>query len=195
MKSLTFSALLYASAVAGAAFSPLARRADSSPPICQDISVSSNNGNRKVAIVIDSSGSMSTSDPDNLRLAAGRALVSFLISDKEAGKGKTADEVCVIDFDYTAELDYPLGDPGNANSSFDNIDADGGTYIAGGVLLALDQLTTNGTATNTADRSSIVVFTDGEVSPLHLENHFLFFFCLSHPNCSDREKRTPIHRT
>lgn len=130
--------------------------------VCSDLTVSSNNGDRKVAIVIDSSGSMVSNDYTDLRIAAGRALNEFLISDSEAKDGKKADEVTVIDFDDEAYLDYPLGDPGNANSSFSKIDSIGGTYITSGVLMAIDQLTSSNSGT-TDKRSAIVVFTDGEV--------------------------------
>lgn len=33
-------------------------------------------------------------------------------------------------FDDTARVIYPLGDPAGADSSFDEIDSSGGTYIA-----------------------------------------------------------------
>ncbi len=66
----------------------------------------------------------------------------------------------MIDFDDAAYLDYPLGDPGNADSSFDKIDADGGTFIAEGVDMAIQQLTA-GNSGPTDKRSAIVVFTDG----------------------------------
>jgi Mg-chelatase subunit ChlD len=129
--------------------------------VCTDLSVSSNNGDRKVAIVLDSSGSMSYNDPYDLRVKAGRALNEFLISSSEASGGQKADLVTVIDFDDEAYLDYPLGDPGSANSSFDHVDATGGTYIASGVNMAIAQLTGGGGGTD--KRSAIVVFTDGEV--------------------------------
>lgn len=129
---------------------------------CTDLRVKSNDGGRKIAIVIDSSGSMSSSDPYDLRIAAGRSLNDFLITSKEATSSKKADQVTVIDFDDVATLDYPLGDPGPAaNSSFSSIDAFGGTYIAGGIQMAISQLTTAGSGA-TAGRSGIVVFTDGE---------------------------------
>ena len=127
---------------------------------CADLSVSANNGDRKVAVVIDSSGSMSSNDPSKLRISAGQALNAFLISNAEAGGGKKADQITVIDFDDTPTLLYPLGDPGNANSSFTGIDASGGTFIAGGVTKAIEEITKTG---DTDKRSAIVVFTDGEV--------------------------------
>lgn len=96
------------------------------------------------------------------RLSAGRALNNFLISNAEATGGKKADEVTVIDFSDIVTVDYPLGDPGSANSSFSSIGSLGGTFIAGGVLSAIEQLTGPGSGA-TSQRSAIVVFTDGEV--------------------------------
>ena len=131
---------------------------------CSDLRVKSNNGDRKIAIVIDSSGSMGYSDPSDLRLEAGQALNSWLINSKEAKSGQKSDLVTVIDFDDEATLDYALGDPGPAaNSSFGGIGSNGGTYIASGVEMAITELTKAGSGT-TAGRSGIIVFTDGEDS-------------------------------
>lgn len=159
MRSLALVSLLYISFAYGAILSPRATEA----PTCVGLSVKSNDGNRKVAIVIDSSGSMVDTDPQNLRLAAGRALNSWLITKAEATGGKKADLVTVIDFDDSPHLDYPLGDPAGANASFSKIDSSGGTYIAGGVTMGTTQLNASSTG-STSGRSSIIVFTDGEVS-------------------------------
>jgi hypothetical protein len=105
---------------------------------------------------------MASSDPYDLRLAAGRALNNWLITKAEATGGRKPDLVAVIDFADTAHLDYALGDPAGANSSFDGIGADGGTYIAGGVEMGISQLTGSGSG-GTSGRSSIIVFTDGQV--------------------------------
>lgn len=134
---LFISVLLTSSAIARV----LLPRADIST--CSDLMVSSNNGDRKVGIVIDSSGSMSEADPTDLRLAAGRSVEDWLISKKEEGT-KKADLITVIHFSTTANLDYPLGDPAGANSSFDGIGALGGTFIAGGVRMAISELTKSG---------------------------------------------------
>jgi hypothetical protein len=106
---------------------------------------------------------MVSSDPYDLRITAGRDLVNnWLISSKEATGTSKADLVTVINFDSSATLDYPLGDPGGANSSFNSIGVGGGTYIAGGVDMAIGELTKSGSG-DTAGRSGILVFTDGEV--------------------------------
>ena len=130
---------------------------------CTDLHATSNNGNRKIALVIDSSGSMAESDPSDLRLSVGRSVASWLIPKFKATSSKPADLLAVIDFSDVATLDYPLGDPGGANASFDEIGALGGTSIASGVSMAITQLTGSGTGA-TGKRSGIVVFTDGEVS-------------------------------
>ncbi|KAF2000641.1 hypothetical protein P154DRAFT_619895 [Amniculicola lignicola CBS 123094] len=129
-------------------------------PKCKTLEAESNNGGRKIAIVIDESGSMVSNDPYNLRIGAGKAVNDWLISSGEAGGDKKADLVSVIGFDYSARLYYPLGDPSGANKALDNITILGGTYIAGGVEEAISELTKSGHGPTT-NRSGIVVFTDG----------------------------------
>src|ERR1700753_3076847 len=120
---------------------------------CSGLNAQSNDGNRKIAIVIDSSGSMTENDPNNLRLQAGQEIDNWLISVNEATGNKKADLVTVIDFDASVNVDYPLGDPGDAaNAAISKIDADGGTFIAGGVTAAISQLT-GSSAGSTKDRS------------------------------------------
>lgn len=128
-----------------------------------NIQLATSNGGRKVAIVIDSSGSMSVTDPYDLRITAGKALNNQLVSAAAATGGKKADLVTVVDFDDVATVIYPLGDPAGADSSFDQIDSSGGTFIADGIENAVTQLSAPGTDP-TADRSGIVVLTDGEDS-------------------------------
>ncbi|KAL8422241.1 hypothetical protein RB596_002834 [Gaeumannomyces avenae] len=128
-----------------------------------NIQLAASNGGRKVAIVLDSSGSMSTTDPSRLRVVAGKALNNQLVPSSAATGGKQADVVTVVDFDSSARVIYPLGDPAQAGSSFDKIDSSGGTFIADGVKKATAELTKPGNDP-TADRSGIVVLTDGEDS-------------------------------
>ncbi|KAK3984375.1 hypothetical protein QBC44DRAFT_337043 [Cladorrhinum sp. PSN332] len=158
--------LLATTAVAKSLVSPahhhLQRRAELET--CSDLTVNSNNGDRKVVIVIDRSGSMSSADPDDLRLAAGQALNDFLISNKEATGGKKADQVAVVAFDSEAETVFGPGDPGDpaANAAIADIKIRGGTYIADGVYKAMDHIAAM--SGQTKDRSAIVVFTDGSDS-------------------------------
>lgn len=136
----------------------LAPRAD---PDCTQLPTS--NGGRKIAIVVDSSGSNSYTDPSDLRIVAAKNLNGLLVSKNQASAGKQSDLVTVVDFDYSAAVIYPLGDP--AGATFDGIDASGGTDIASGVEAAIDELTKN-QGDVTAGRSGIVVLTDGEDSYL-----------------------------
>ncbi|KAK4170357.1 von Willebrand factor type A domain-containing protein [Cladorrhinum sp. PSN259] len=165
MRALSFLPgllLLVTTSVAKPAVSPahqLLKRAE--VQTCSDLTVNSNNGNRKVVIVIDRSGSMSSADPDDLRLAAGQALNNFLISNKEAGGGKKADQVAVVAFDTEADTVFGPGDPGDpaADAAISGIKIRGGTYIAGGVYMAMNHIAAM--SGETKDRSAIVVFTDG----------------------------------
>ena len=130
-------------------------------PGCPQLPTSS--GGRKIAIVVDSSGSNVDTDPSNLRVVAAKNLNSLLVSKGQASSGGQSDLVTVIDFDSSASVIYSLGDPATATS--DKIDSSGGTNIASGVKAAIDELTkTQGDVT--AGRSGIVVLTDGEDSSL-----------------------------
>ncbi|KAK3361297.1 hypothetical protein B0T24DRAFT_585868, partial [Lasiosphaeria ovina] len=118
---------------------------------------------RQIAVVIDSSGSNQDTDPANFRIAAGAQFVATLVTKASAaGSDAQPDEVAVIDFDDSARVVSPLGDPSTA--SFDGIDSEGGTSIASGVALAIDTLTADTAAADVRDRAGIVVLTDGQDS-------------------------------
>ncbi|GAB1310223.1 VWFA domain-containing protein [Madurella fahalii] len=162
-----FPALLAAVATVTAVSPGLAaRQSDDGGALqaCADLTISSNNGDRKVALVVDTSSSMFGSDPDNLRLAAARALNEFLISNDEAGGGRNADQVAVVGFDSSSYTVFGPGDPGDpaANEAISSMDGGGGTYIASGVYEAIGHI--NAMSGATKDRSAIVVFTDGSDS-------------------------------
>ncbi|KAH6690606.1 hypothetical protein F5X68DRAFT_260012 [Plectosphaerella plurivora] len=125
------------------------------------IDIPTSNGGRKVAVVLDSSGSMLDNDPGNLRIIAGKALNAQLVPSSAASGGASADLVTVIDFDYVGTVVYPLGDPSGADSAFDQIDSSGGTSAGDGISKAIEELTTPGHG-DTKDRSGIIVLTDGE---------------------------------
>ncbi len=116
---------------------------------------------RKLAIVVDSSGSNTENDPGDLRIAAAAAFNAGLISAAEAGPGGRPDRSTVVDFDDSARLVSALGDPDAA--SFAGIDSSGGTNIASGVNLGIAELTRD-PADPTVNRAGIVVLTDGEDS-------------------------------
>ncbi len=116
---------------------------------------------RKLAIVVDSSGSNTSTDPSNLRIAAAMRFNQNLISQAEAGPGGVPDRSAVVDFDSSASVISPLADPDAA--SFGGIDSSGGTNIASGVDAAVAELTKD-PADPTANRSGIVILTDGQDS-------------------------------
>jgi hypothetical protein len=116
---------------------------------------------RKVAIVIDSSGSNLTTDPGNRRILAAMTFNAGLASAAEVGTSGVPDRSAVVDFDSGARLVFPLGDPDAA--SFAGIDSSGGTNIAAGVSAGLAELTKD-PQDPTGDRSGILVFTDGQDS-------------------------------
>ncbi|KAI7082509.1 hypothetical protein KC356_g8297 [Hortaea werneckii] len=119
-------------------------------------------GGRKVGIIIDSSRSNTDTDPDDLRINAGRALNDALYSSAEAAAaGVQSDLVTVIDFDSSATVLYSLGDPDGATAAFSSIDARGQTCIYCGIREAIKELTKPDSGP-TAGRTSIVVLTDGE---------------------------------
>jgi Ca2+-binding RTX toxin-like protein len=116
---------------------------------------------RKVAIVIDTSGSNTTADPNDLRFVAAILFNDRLVSQEEAGPSGRPDRSTIIDFDNSASVISPLGDPELA--SFAGLDSSGGTNIAAGINTAINELTKD-PADPTAGRSGLVVFTDGQDS-------------------------------
>jgi hypothetical protein len=118
---------------------------------------------RKIGLVIDSSGSNQETDPSNLRITAAQEFDATLVTEATVGPDDFPDLVTVIAFDENARVVYPLGDP--ASASFAGIGADGGTFIAGGVSLAIDELTKD-TTDPTQDHTGIIVFTDGQDSDI-----------------------------
>ena len=116
---------------------------------------------RKIGIVVDSSGSNQDTDPSNLRISAATEINAQLVTAAQAATKPNAkpDLVTVIDFDESARVIYPLGDPSGAD--FSSIDSSGGTYIAGGIAAAIDEIVAD-TKYKTRGRSGIIVLTDGE---------------------------------
>lgn len=125
-----------------------------------------NNGNRKIAFVIDSSTSMLDNDFDGARLKAAIALNDmYLISKEKAKSGQTPDQLTVIDFNDIATVIYELGDPGKAaDEVIASIMPGGGTFIGAGVKAAVDELSKPGSG-ETSGRSGIIILTDGADDP------------------------------
>ncbi|ERF73582.1 hypothetical protein EPUS_07516 [Endocarpon pusillum Z07020] len=144
----------------------LIARQNTSPCISDDLlgRVGASNGGRKIGFVIDASFSMIDNDPNDVRLAASQALNNALVDSSEGSGGKTSDLVTVVDFASYGQLLYPLGDPSGANDVIGSITPRGGTAIGTGVEAAIEELTKTGNDP-TANRTGIIVFTDGEDDP------------------------------
>lgn len=106
-----------------------------------------------VAIVLDSSGSMRTNDPQGLRRQASKNFIDALID---------GDQVAVVDFDSSARLFQSLTtDFAAAKAAVDRVNSSGGTNIGAGVSVANTELIANGAP----DHARIMILlTDGRGS-------------------------------
>lgn len=103
-----------------------------------------------VALVIDSSGSMSWNDRDNLRIETSKLFIDKL---------RENDRACIVDFDdYTYLLSGFKNDKDVLKAALDKIDDYGGTSIYRGINKALDQFDNNGRSAV----KNMIVLTDGE---------------------------------
>lgn len=106
-----------------------------------------------VMLVIDSSGSMSSNDPDDLRITASKSFASAM---------KATDRVGVVDFDNRAKLVAQLtNDIVTINNALDTIDSSGLTDIGAGVQTAISELTNN---SDSSKVRAIILLTDGSGS-------------------------------
>ena len=97
-----------------------------------------------VAFVLDSSGSMSSNDPQGFRRAASKNFVDAML-DQDKGT--------VVDFDDGARLLQALtSDKAALKAAIDRIDESGGTNIGAGVRVGLNELART-RATTSAGRS------------------------------------------
>jgi len=110
--------------------------------------------NVDIALVIDSSGSMSSNDPTDLRKAAAKYFVDFL---------SIGDWVAVVDFDEDVAVWKHLTNITNQavkneiKNAIDNIDSSGMTNIGGGLLYGYNELN----STQTGNRKAAILLTDG----------------------------------
>ncbi|NOU93815.1 VWA domain-containing protein [Paenibacillus sp. LMG 31456] len=133
------------------------------------------------AFIIDSSGSMTSTDPQNLRKKAVTDLVyklnhnpssplvpeSITVADVVYGNivhnnhvYSESDRAAIIDFDNSARLVSTFSaDGATVASAVYNIDSSGGTHIFSGLKLAFDEFNRNGDADN---RWIAVLLTDGQ---------------------------------
>jgi hypothetical protein len=110
-------------------------------------------GKVDVVLTLDSSGSMTTNDPQGLRRTAAKSFVDGLLDVDRAG---------VVDFDSFAALTQPLtSDHVAVKAAIDRIDSSGGTNIGAGVRVGNAELL----AKAESDRAKAqIVLTDGEGS-------------------------------
>ncbi|WP_136601119.1 VWA domain-containing protein [Salinigranum halophilum] len=105
------------------------------------------------AFILDSSGSMGTNDPNDLRLQAAKEFTGALLD---------IDRAAVVDFDFDADIRQRLTSDFQAvNRSIDTIDSRGGTSIGAGVRAANREYSRN----SDDSRSKIaILLTDGRGS-------------------------------
>jgi len=117
--------------------------------------ISSNTANIGVALVIDSSGSMSWNDPSDMRKEAARIFVDT------AGN---EDWMAIIDFDdysYVRWAYQPLtADRTAAKSAIDLIDSLGGTSLSAGLTAAYNQIAM--CMEGQPEKVAVVMLTDGQ---------------------------------
>jgi len=121
-------------------------------------------GGRYVAIVVDSSSSMSWNDPDNLRIEAAKKVCEKLVSAAEArAQNKIADKACGVNFDDDIDSTYPFSDPPELKPWLDTVDSYGNTRIDLGIDTAVSMiLDAQGGGAQTKEHSAVLLFTDGE---------------------------------
>lgn len=103
-----------------------------------------------LALLLDSSGSMSSNDPTNLRLTGAKSFVDALLPE---------DRAAVVDFDSFAVVKQGLTtDKAAVKQAIDTIDANGGTNIGAGVAAGLNILAGNG---DPARARLMILLTDG----------------------------------
>ncbi len=105
-----------------------------------------------IALIIDSSGSMSSNDPRNMRRDAAKVFIGAMQAD---------DQVAVIDFDHVVRVPFSLQrvgiDRSAAYAAVNTIDSSGNTNLRAALQTGLDQLNRS-----TADNKKAAVFlTDG----------------------------------
>ncbi len=133
---------------------------NSGPYVSNPIEVLISNVNRRLVVVVDSSGSNSSTDPKNIRIDAAKTTLKTLISLTEAQATNTVPDLAgAIDFDSSVKVLSQLDDPDKVIPKLNSIDSSGGTDIAGGINSAVQILEAKGLV---KDKSSIVVFTDGQ---------------------------------
>jgi hypothetical protein len=124
------------------------------------------NFNRAVVLVVDSSGSNTSTDPSNQRVAAAKESVRRLVSKADSAAGGVAPDLAAgIDFDSSVKVLSNFDDPDTVIPVFNAIDSSGGTRIDLGIragITLLDNINANGFRAFIGGKSAIMVFTDGQ---------------------------------
>ena len=108
-----------------------------------------------VILLLDSSGSMTGNDPEDIRLNAAREYVETLTE---------IDRAAVIDFDsYASVLCEFTDSKQDIFSAIDKINSDGGTMISNGMTTAISQFENAENPAGEADKI-IILLTDGQSS-------------------------------
>lgn len=111
--------------------------------------------NADIALIIDSSGSMVSNDPTDLRKKAAKEFVAL---------ANEQDQIAVVDFDSSAKvwqhLITILDDiDGDIIKAIDKVDSSGGTNIGEGLRLGYNEL--NGTNARPNNQKAAILLTDG----------------------------------
>ncbi len=111
--------------------------------------------NVDVALIIDSSGSMTSNDPKNLRKSAAHLFID-LVDDE--------DKITIVDFDESVTLRQSLiivaGNREKLKNAVNRVDSIGGTNIGGGLLTGYNQL--SGDAADPIHEKAAIILTDGQ---------------------------------
>ncbi|WP_407282502.1 VWA domain-containing protein [Methanolobus sp. WCC1] len=123
----------------------------------KDLVLNLGDGLADIALVIDSSGSMTSTDPNNLRKMAARLFVDLANDD---------DQIAVVDFDSYSHLRAALCNVGNNRNSLKSainaIDSLGGTNIGVGLNTGYNQL--NGANAISTHTKTAILLSDGRAS-------------------------------
>jgi len=111
--------------------------------------------NVDVALIIDSSGSMTSTDPTNLRKEAAKLFID-LVDDE--------DKIAIVDFDENVRVWQSLigiaGNKAALKTAVDRIDSSGSTNIGGGLRYGYNEL--NGAQADTTHNKAAILLTDGQ---------------------------------
>jgi PKD repeat protein/Mg-chelatase subunit ChlD len=161
----------------------------------KDIVLHEGNGS-DIVLVIDSSGSMRSTDPYNLRKEAARLFVDLAHYD---------DQIAVVDFDGSAHLRASLCNVGenrrSLKSAINAIDSSGGTNIGSGLNAGYNQL--NGGNAMVSHIKGAILLSDGihevgthpsSVVPSYVSNGWPIY-TIAHSNAADEELMNNIAQT